>query len=103
MPSSAAKMSCCELTLRTLKMTYLDACAKYNMDPFATASAEKLNKLVSAGLLRKVKGSKGAIAKAIAAGLPGEEAAALWVTAEQSNELLREQSSSSTFRCERSM
>ena len=84
-------------------MSYLDACGKYGFDPFEEASGEKLVKLAAAGMLRQIRGSKSAAAKAAAAGFPGDAAASLWVTSESAQEMAREQSWSSRFQCERSV
>lgn len=85
-----------------LKLSYIDACARFHIDAWSPEAPGKLNKLADAGLIKKIAGTKQAIAKVQEAGFP-VEAAFSWVCAEVSSEISQERAASSSFRCERSM
>ena len=87
---------------RTVKLTYPDICARFHLDPWSSESPGKLNMLATAGLVKKIPGTKAAINKVQAAGLP-EEAAASWACAEAAQEVVQEKAASSTFRVDRSI
>lgn len=89
------------IPFRTVKLSYIDVCSRFNLDAWSEEAPKRLQQLVLAGLVRKVSGSKSAVGKVLAAGLP-EEAAATWVCSEHSQEVVKEKAAYSSLLFERS-
>lgn len=89
------------MPFRTVKLSYIDVCARFHLDAWSKEAPERLRQLVVAGLVRQVSGSKAAVGKVLAAGMP-EEAAASWLVTEHSQEVVKERAAQSTYMFERS-